>query len=88
LAKYIIQTLILNENLNFFIFKNIPRTQITVFWKQYINKLHLHTVLNVFSQDEAFRPTLSLIPGSAPESYNWLFGETHPFPPYLYLNPR
>jgi hypothetical protein len=27
-------------------------------------KLYLHTV---FSQDEVFRPTLSLIPGSAPE---------------------
>jgi hypothetical protein len=36
--------------------------------KQYINKLYLHTVLKVFSQDEVFRPTLSLIPGSAPVS--------------------
>jgi hypothetical protein len=35
----------------------------------YINKLYFHTVLKVFSQDEVFRPTLSLIPGSAPGMY-------------------
>jgi hypothetical protein len=36
--------------------------------KQYINKLYLHMVLKVFSQDEVFWPTLSLIPGSTPGS--------------------
>jgi hypothetical protein len=27
----------------------------------------LHTVMKVFSQEKVFRPTLSLIPGSAPD---------------------